>query len=197
MGDVAAQTVDGTSQLFRRWPTTPSFMKSPLRLRIVAANICLWFGAGFLAAAQTHPDVPAVQKEALMTTHASGTFEVKLTPQGTDEKDSTLGRMSIDKQFHGDLEGTSKGEMLTGMTSVKGSAGYVAIEQVSGTLHGRRGTFILQHTGTMTRGAPQLSVTVIPDSGTGELAGLTGKMTIKIADGKHSYEFEYALNESH
>ena len=132
-----------------------------------------------------------------MTTHASGTFEVKLTPQGTYEKDSTLGRMSIDKQFHGDLEGTSKGEMLTGMTSVKGSAGYVAIEKVSGTLHGRRGTFILQHTGTMTRGAPQLSVTVIPDSGTGELAGLTGKMTIKIADGKHSYEFEYALNESH
>ena len=132
-----------------------------------------------------------------MTIHASGTFEVKLTPQATDEKDSALGRMSIDKQFHGDLDGTSKGEMLTGMTSVKGSAGYVAIEKVSGTLTGRHGTFILQHTGTMTRGAAQLSVTVVPDSGTGDLVGLTGKMTIKIADGKHSYDFEYTLNESH
>jgi len=105
--------------------------------------------------------------------------------------------MSIDKQFHGDLEATSKGEMLSAMTSVKGSAGYVAIERVSGTLHGRHGTFILQHSGTMTRGAPQLSVTVVPDSATGELVGLTGKMTIKIADGKHSYDFEYTLNESH
>jgi len=171
-------------------------MKSLLRSQTgVTAIICLCFAVS-LTAAQTHPGVPAVQKEALMTTHASGTFEVKLTPQGTDEKDSTLGRMSIDKQFHGDFEGTSKGEMLTGMTSVKGSAGYVAIEKVSGTLHGRHGTFILQHTGTMTRGAPQLSVTVVPDSGAGQLVGLTGKMTIKIADGKHSYKFEYALNES-
>jgi hypothetical protein len=129
--------------------------------------------------------------------HASGTFEVKLTPQPTDDKDSTLGRMSIDKQFHGDLDGTSKGEMLTGMTSVKGSAGYVAMEKVTGTLQGRRGTFILQHSGTMDRGTPQLSVTVVPDSGTDELVGLTGKLTIKIADGKHSYEFEYALAETH
>lgn len=129
--------------------------------------------------------------------HASGTFEVKLTPQGTDNKEAVVGRMSIDKQFQGDIEGTSKGEMLSAMTSVKGSAGYVAIEQVSGTLHGHRGTFVLQHTGTMNRGAPQLNITVVPDSGTGELVGLTGEMTIVIADGKHSYDFEYILAESH
>lgn len=132
-----------------------------------------------------------------MPTHASGTFEVKLTPQSDDKDgDPTLGRMTIDKQFHGDLEGTSKGQMLTGMTEVKGSAGYVAIEKVSGTLHGRSGTFILQHTGTMNRGAPQLTITVVPDSGTGQLAGIAGTFTIKIAEGKHSYEFEYTLPES-
>ncbi len=107
-----------------------------------------------------------------------------------------LGRMSIDKQFHGDLEATSKGQMLTAGTTVTGSAGYVAIEYVSGTLHGRRGTFVLQHSGTMTRGAPQLSITVVPDSATGELAGLAGQMAIVIADGKHSYDFEYTLAEA-
>jgi hypothetical protein len=102
--------------------------------------------------------------------------------------------MSIDKQFHGDLQGTSKGQMLTAGTAVKGSAGYVAIERVNGTLRGRSGTFILQHTGTMTRGTPQLSVTVVPDSGTDQLVGLTGTMNIVIApDGKHSYDFAYAL----
>jgi hypothetical protein len=120
-----------------------------------------------------------------MAMRANGTFEVKLKPQGQEDKTdaSTLGRMSIDKQFHGDLEGTSKGEMLTA-------------ERVSGTLHGRKGTFILLHGATMTRGMPQLSAIVVPDSGTGQLAGLTGKMTIKISDGKHSYEFEYTLPES-
>jgi hypothetical protein len=136
-------------------------------------------------------------KETVMTTRASGTFEVKLSPQATNDKaaDAILGRMSIDKQFHGDLEATSKGEMLTAGTGVKGSAAYVAIEQVSGTLHGRSGTFVLQHSGTMTRGAPQLTVTVVPDSGTGQLVGLAGKMAIEIADGKHSYDFEYTLTE--
>lgn len=130
-----------------------------------------------------------------MSTHATGTFQVKLTPIPLDDKaaDPTLGRMSIDKQFHGDLEATSKGEMLSAGTSVKGSAGYVAIERVTGTLAGRSGAFALQHTGIMTRGAPQLTITVVPDSGTGELAGLAGKMSIQIADGKHSYDFEYTL----
>jgi len=131
-----------------------------------------------------------------MMIHASGTFEVKIIPQKPDNKEAesaNLGRLSIDKQFRGDLEATSKGEMLSAATEVKGSAGYVAIERVSGTLHGRSGTFILQHSGTMTRTAPQLSVTVLPDSGTGQLVGLAGKMTIKIADGKHFYEFDYTL----
>ncbi|MGI9091361.1 MAG: DUF3224 domain-containing protein [Gemmatimonadaceae bacterium] len=127
---------------------------------------------------------------------ASGTFEVKLNPLPTAEsaegtEGAPLGRMSIDKQFHGDLEATSKGEMLAAGTDVKGSAGYVAIERVRGTLDGRNGTFVLQHSGTMTRGAPQLLITVVPDSGTGELTGLAGTMMINIADGKHSYDFEY------
>jgi uncharacterized protein DUF3224 len=130
-------------------------------------------------------------------THASGTFDVKLTPQPTaGQADQTPARLSIDKQFHGDLEGASKGEMLSAGTSVKGSAGYVAIEKVTATLHGRSGTFVLQHSGTMTRGAPELSVTVVPDSGTSQLTGLTGKMTIRIADGKHFYEFDYTLPDS-
>ncbi len=134
-----------------------------------------------------------------MATRASGTFEVKLSPQATDEpvEGAPLGRMSIDKQLHGDLEATSKGEMLTAGGSVKGSASYVAIERVSGTLNGRRGTFALQHSGTMTRGEPQLTITVVPDSGTGQLVGLSGRMMIKITDGKHSYDFEYTLAETH
>jgi Protein of unknown function (DUF3224) len=135
-------------------------------------------------------------KEATMA-QAKGTFEVKLVPLASDSdtQDATLGRMSIDKEFRGDLEGTSKGQMLTGGTSVKGSGAYVAIEKVSGTLHGRRGSFILQHVGVMTRGAPQLTITVVPDSGTDELAGLSGRFNIKIDDGKHSYDFEYTLPE--
>ena len=127
--------------------------------------------------------------------HAAGTFEVKLKPQ-TDENvgDPTIGRMSLDKQFHGDLEGTSKGFMLaSGAAIVKGSGGYVAMERVTGTLKGRSGSFVLQHSGTMTRGIPQLSVTVVPDSGTGQLEGIAGTLAIKIADGKHSYEFAYTL----
>lgn len=122
---------------------------------------------------------------------AKGTFDVKLTPQGAP--DSAVGRMSMDKQFHGDLDATAKGEMLMHGTAVEGSAGYVAMERLTGTLAGRSGTFVLQHTGTMDRGAPQLTVTVVPDSGTGQLAGLTGRMTIDIVDGKHLYAFEYKL----
>jgi hypothetical protein len=132
-----------------------------------------------------------------MMNRASGPFEVKLTPQAPEDmtQDASLGRMFIDKQFHGDLEATSKGQMLSAGTAVKGSAGYVAIEVVSGTLNGRSGTFVLQHSGAMNRGVPQLSVTVVPDSGTGQLAGLTGKMAIIIADGKHSYDFEYTITQ--
>jgi hypothetical protein len=101
--------------------------------------------------------------------------------------------MSIDKSITGDLVATTTGQMLSAMTEVKGSAGYVAIERVDGVLDGRRGTFVLQHSGSMTRGAPSLSVTVVPDSGTGELAGLAGEFRIIVAEGRHSYEFDYSL----
>ena len=132
-----------------------------------------------------------------MTTRATGTFDVKLAPQASDDPSlASVGRMTIDKRWHGDLEGTSKGVMLTAGTEVKGSAGYVAIEHVTGTLHGKQGTFIFQHSATMTRGTPSLTITVVPDSGTGELVGLTGTLMIIIADGKHSYEFEYTLGGS-
>jgi hypothetical protein len=104
--------------------------------------------------------------------------------------------MAIDKQFHGDLEATSKGQMLAAGTEVKGSAGYVAIERVSGTLHGHNGTFALQHSGTMTRGAFQLSITVVPDSGSGQLVGLAGQFAINIVDGKHFYDFDYTLTDT-
>jgi hypothetical protein len=131
-------------------------------------------------------------------THASGTFDVQLKPQIDDENvgDPTVGRLSLDKQFHGDLEATSKGQMLAVSTDVNNSAGYVAMERVNGTLHGRSGTFALQHNGIMTRGAPQLTITVVPDSGTGELTGLAGSMTIEITERNHFYEFEYALDAS-
>lgn len=135
------------------------------------------------------------QQATVVTTHARGTFEVTLAPQPMTDPAAgpALGRMSIDKRFLGDLDGTSKGEMLFAGTAVRESAGYVAIERVSATLGGRRGTFVLQHSGTMNRGAPSLICAVVPDSGTDELTGLTGTMNIIIADGKHSYEFEYSL----
>ncbi len=128
---------------------------------------------------------------------ATGTFDVHLTPQAPDEDPDggTLGRLSIDKQFRGDLDATSKGYMLAAGTATEGSAGYVAMELVNGALHGRSGAFALQHSGTMTRGAPQLSVTVVPDSGTGELAGIAGTMAIRIDDaGQHFYDLEYTLD---
>jgi hypothetical protein len=128
-----------------------------------------------------------------MTMRASGAFEVQIAPQAQDQAEgSTLSRMSLDKQFHGDLVGTGKGEMLTAGTDT-GSAVYVAIERVTGTLHGRAGTFVLLHNGTMTRDSQQLTITVVPDSGTGQLAGLSGNLTINIVDGKHLYDFEYSL----
>jgi Protein of unknown function (DUF3224) len=130
-----------------------------------------------------------------MTTRAQGPFEVKLNPLPLHEagQHATLARMSLDKQFHGDLDGTSHGEMLTAAGTVKSSAAYVAIERFTGTLHGREGSFALQHTGLMTRGTPGLTISVVPDSGTEGLTGLTGTMTINIVDGKHSYGFDYSL----
>ena len=163
--------------------------------------LCFALCLAFECAAQTaHPDSTSAPKEGTMTAHATGTFDVKIGAQSDDfAKTANLGRMTIDKQFHGDLEATSKGQMLTAMSAVKGSAGYVAVERVTGTLHtpkgDRNGSFALLHRGIMTRGTPELSVTVVPDSGTGQLAGLTGAMTIHIVDGKHSYDFDYTLSE--
>ena len=168
--------------------------ETPFTIVVICLFGALGSGANKLGAHTPIPVVPTtLQKEAGMMNHASGTFEVKLTPHSDKADDKTLGRITIDKQWQGDLAGTSKGEMLAAGTAVKGSAGYVAIETVTGTLKGRKGTFILQHNGIMTRGDGQLTIIVVPDSGTDQLEGLTGKMTIKIENGKHFYDFEYTL----
>jgi hypothetical protein len=134
------------------------------------------------------PELRSIQR-------ASGPFEVTLAPRAPawSGDAAPLARMSIEKQFTGELSATSQGEMLSASTAVKGSAGYVAMEKVTGTLHGRTGTFMLQHTGTMNRGTPSLSITVVPDSGTGALSGLTGSMQIVIDDKRHSYIFDYSF----
>jgi hypothetical protein len=177
--------------------------------RLRAAVTVAATGAVFLAvssvpaaaqAQKTSPAESSKQKAVSMATHATGDFTVKLSPDGAVDKaeGASLGRMTSEKQFHGDLEATSKGTMLTAMTDVKGSAGYVAIERVTGTLRGRSGSFVLQHNGTMSAAGQMLSIVVVPDSGTGQLVGLAGKLTIIIAaDGKHSYDFEYTLPEAH
>jgi hypothetical protein len=180
-------------------------MQRQSRFRVQSiAGICLFLGLAAYGCAQSQSAAQgAPAKEKVVTSHASGTFDVKLTPQAAENgadaglAAANLGRMSIDKQFHGDLEGTSKGFMLSSAaTIVKGSGGYVAMERVTGTLKGHSGSFVLQHSGTMTRGTPQLSITVVPDSGTDQLTGLAGTMTIKIDNGKQSYEFEYTLPET-
>jgi len=163
---------------------------------ITSIAIGFTFAAHTRAQTQSHALVQtAIQKGAPVETHATGTFDVKLVPQQPDDKaeGSMLGRMTIDKQFQGDLEATAKGQMLTAGTDVKGSAGYVAIERITGTLNGLAGSFILQHNATLARGIPQQSITVVPDSGTGQLVGIAGKMTVIIDAGKHSYDLEYTL----
>lgn len=158
-----------------------------LNWKYVAVNVMLFiFSIGFVTAS-------GQKKEGALSDRASGTFEVKLTPQDDKTGQAGLGRMIIDKHLQGDFVGTSQGQMLTAMTSVEGSAGYVAIERLTGTLKGRKGSFVLQHNGTMNRSAQQLIITVVPDSGTEELTGLAGVMKIKIEGGKHFYEFEYTL----
>ena len=133
-----------------------------------------------------------------MSQRAAGAFDVKVTPQKPDTqvaRAANLGRLTIDKRFHGDLEGISKGEMLATQTEVPGSAGYVAMERVTGSLKGRSGSFVLQHSATMTRGTPKAAISVVPDSGTGELHGISGTMTITVgADGSHAYEFDYNIS---
>lgn len=127
-----------------------------------------------------------------MTGRAAGAFEVRMTPQAGDEG-TVIGRFSLDKSYHGALEATSLGQMLSAGAVEKGSAGYVAMEIVNGVLDGRAGSFALQHSGTMTRGSARLTIDVVPDSGTGELEGLTGEMTIRVENGRHAYELEYSL----
>ena len=143
-----------------------------------------------------HAQAPAnstAHKGAAVVNHATGPFDIKMTPQKSDN----FTRMTSDKQWHGDLEGTSKGEMLAIVPDAKGSGVYVALERVTGTLKGRSGSFVLHHTGIMNRGVQDLNITVVPDSGTDQLTGIAGKLMIHIAaDGKHSYDFEYSLPES-
>jgi Protein of unknown function (DUF3224) len=135
------------------------------------------------------------QKEpTTVTQHATGTFDVKLTPQDDKSDDKSMGRMTIEKEWHGDMEGASRGQMLTGGEVAKGSGTYVAIEKFTGSIGGRKGTLIFQHLGVMNRGAADLTVAVVPDSGTDRLQGIIGKLTIKIEGGKHFYDFEYTIH---
>ena len=155
----------------------------------VAAALCLTIAPG----AHHSPEATA-DKESQKMIRAAGTFDVTLTPQPlADPSDPLLGRFSIEKQFQGDLAGASRAEMLSARTSIENSAGYVAIEKVTGTLGGKKGSFVLQHSGTMNRGTQNLEVTVVPDSGTGELVGITGTMSIRIEGSKHYYELLYSI----
>lgn len=157
------------------------------RVRLLAAE-----------AAVPPPTTSASTEEASPMSHlARGTFTVTLQPAGeADAADGvTRGRIALEKTFTGDLAGSGRGEMLTALTAVEGSAGYVAMERIIGTLHGRRGSFVLQHSGTMQRGTQQLTITVVPDSGTAELAGLAGTFHLEIVDGEHRYALEYTLPE--
>lgn len=166
---------------------------------VASLGVALCFALLIYVHAQSQGNSTA-PKGAAMVHHATGPFEVKMTPQKPDnpvEEAAKIARMAGDKQWHGDLEGTSKVAMLATTPDAKGSGVYVALERVTGTLKGRSGTFLLHHTGIMDRGKPTLTILVAPDSGTGQLTGITGKMTINIApDGKHSYDFEYTLPDA-
>jgi hypothetical protein len=157
-------------------------------------NIYVWLALGLagIVVAGIYTDYVETEyvKQAEMMV-ATGEFDIQLTPQTDDEIDA--GRLLINKTFRGDLEGVSQGQMLSKRTEFDGSAGYVAIETFSGSLDGNQGSFTLQHAGTMNRGAISSDVTVVPDSGTGELRGISGTMQIIIADGQHSYEFDYVI----
>lgn len=129
---------------------------------------------------------------------AAGSFDVSMTPLTLDQPgdDSARGRMLLSKRFHGGLDATGAGEMLTGMGAVSGSAAYVAIERISGTLDGRSGSFLVVHRGVMTRGTPDLMVSIVPDSGTGELTGIAGEMTLIVGGGKHDYRIDCTVPDA-
>jgi hypothetical protein len=155
---------------------------------LIAALLLLSFSAAALTK----------NKKEISTMTARGTFDVKVIPQGPEDKSAgPFGRMLLDKKFQGDLIGTSKGQMLGAMTAVKGSGGYVALELVDGVLNGKKGTFMLQHSGTMQGDAFDMQIHVVPDSGTGELEGIKGSLKIIIEGGNHSYEFTYELGTKH
>ena len=153
-----------------------------------------WFPMPTLVLGQA-PLSQTTAKDGPVSMHAEGTFDVKNTPLPAEEAiaGTAIGRYGLDKQFHGDIEAASKGEMLGAGNPATGTAGYVAIEQVTGTLNGRTGSFALQHFGTMEDNKFELTVKVVPGSGAGDLTGIAGTMTIKIANGKHSYHFDYTL----
>ena len=161
---------------------------------IISILLSGWFNMPTLVTAQV-PHSQTTAKNGPVSMHAEGTFDVKNAPLAADEalSGTAVGRYGLDKQFHGDLEGTSKGEMLTSGSPATGTAGYVAMEQVTGSLHGRSGSFALQHFGTMEDNKFDLTVKVVPGSGTGDLTGISGTMRIIIANGKHSYKFDYVL----
>jgi hypothetical protein len=166
-----------------------------LAVAIALAGLSFALGPAFPASLSAQNKAPADRGTPQMQ-QATGSFEVKMAPQKPDNPQAEaagLGRMSLDKQFHGDLEGTSQGEMLSVLDREKGSGGYVALERVTGKLQGREGSFVLQHNATMNRGAPELNIIVVPDSGTGQLAGISGSMKIRIEGGNHFYDLEYAL----
>jgi len=170
-------------------------MQSRRTAWIVAGLALMW---GSLVEAQSRPAAPAAaEKGAAVANHARGEFEVKLKPFAVEAApDPSFGHMAIDKQFHGDIEGSSKGEMMAS-NSPQGSGSYVALERVTATLRGRSGSFVLVHQGSMTRGADfKLNISVVPESGTGQLAGLSGQLTITITEGKHFYDFEYSLPDA-
>jgi hypothetical protein len=163
--------------------------------KIMAIGTAARLGIPVVLIAVSLGPVAGAQKGSPMTSSAKGTFDVTLKPQPADEyaDGAAMGRMSIDKVYHGDLEGTGKGQMLTAMGAVKESGVYVAVEKIAGTLKGRSGGFAVHHTGIMNRGAQSLTITIVADSGTGDLAGIAGTMTIEIKDGKHFYALDYAL----
>jgi len=167
-------------------------MRASLRRPAIAVAICLVTVTTYSLRGQAQSSASS-SKEQIATIHATGPFEVKITAQDDKSVDPTVGRSLITKEYHGDLEGSAKAQMLTAGSVASGSAGYVAIERVTGTLKGRTGSFTLQHSGTMSNRVTQLTVTIVPDSGTGELTGISGKMTINISGGKHTYGLEYTL----
>jgi hypothetical protein len=166
-------------------------MKIRFRIKAIIA-IVLFLGFGTYARTYSRTN-NRLEKETTMTNHAKGTFEVKMTPLEDKTLEAGIGRMNDDKQLHGDIEGTGKSQMLYAYGDKKESGAYVAIEKISGTLNGRKGTFILYHAGSMTAAGQEMNIYVVPDSGTDELTGISGKFNIIITDGKHSYDFEYTL----